>query len=167
MTEITAERTTAYIALGSNLGNRRRNIDLALALMSGCQELQITVMSPLMETHPVGGPPQGKYLNGAVEVETLLQPRPLLAFLQDIEARLGRTRKARWGPRTMDLDILLYGTELIEEKGLVIPHPRMHRRLFVLEPLCEIAPDAWHPKLKKKVSELLEGELGRQGRIAQ
>ncbi len=116
--------------------------------------MEVKEISSLTQTDPVGGPPQGQYMNGAALVETELEAGQLLESLQTIEHELGRRRSVRWGPRTIDLDILLYGEEVIEEDALQIPHPRMHERRFVLEPLCEIAPGARHPKLKKTIREL-------------
>ncbi len=102
-------------------------------------------VSSVRETDPVGGPPQGKYLNAAVELETMIVPRELLARFHEIEADLGRVRTVRDGPRPIDLDILLYGDEMIKEPGLEIPHPRMLEREFVLEPLAELVPGRRHP----------------------
>jgi 2-amino-4-hydroxy-6-hydroxymethyldihydropteridine diphosphokinase len=112
-------------------------------------------VSTVIETAPVGGPPQGKFLNGVVEIETTLGPRELLRELQGIEDALGRVRAERWGPRTIDLDILLYGDEVVTEADLMVPHPLMHERAFVLLPLAEIAPRARHPVLRKSIAELL------------
>ncbi len=109
-----------------------------------------------LETAPVGGPPQGQYLNGVVEIETDLHPPELLKHLQSIEQKLGRaSHQARWGPRTVDLDIVAYGNEIVESEQLTLPHPRMHERSFVLLPMQELAPHWKHPKLGKSIDELL------------
>ena len=149
--------TTAYIALGSNLGDRQATLDQAAAMMDAHAAITVRTVSPLIETDPVGPEGQGAYLNGAAEIETTLSPRDLLTALQSIEAQLGRDRanEQRWGSRTCDLDILLYGDTIVDEPDLTIPHPRMSERTFVLAPLAAIAPNAIHPVLKRTVSELL------------
>jgi len=146
-----------YVALGSNIGDRQKNLHAAIGLMNGVEGISVLRLSSFHDTKPVGGPPQPNYLNAVAEVETDLPPARLLAELQRIEKQLGRTRDVRWGPRTIDLDILLMGDTIADEPGLTIPHPRMHERRFVLEPLCELAPDAVHPVLKKTMRELLAG----------
>ena len=146
-----------YVALGSNIGDRQKNLHAAIGLMNGVEGISVLRVSSFHDTKPVGGPPQPNYLNAVAEVETDLPPARLLAELQRIEKQLGRTRDVRWGPRTIDLDILLMGDTIADEPGLTIPHPRMHERRFVLEPLCELAPDAVHPVLKKTMRELLAG----------
>ena len=145
----------AYIALGSNLGDREGNLRAALRLIGELPSVSLTRVSSFHKTKPVGGPPQGDYLNAVAEIETALPPHELLECLQQIEASLGRTRGVRWGPRTIDLDILLMNDVVVEGPTLVIPHPRMHEREFVLRPLCELAPDARHPKLHRTAAELL------------
>lgn len=128
-----------YIGIGSNLGNRQKNIDQAFLLM---QESGIKILkrSSVIETEPVGGPPQGKFLNAAIEIETQLEPLELLRVLQNIEKKLGRIRTVVNGPRSIDLDILLYENVALRMPELTIPHPRMFEREFVLTPLREIAP---------------------------
>jgi 2-amino-4-hydroxy-6-hydroxymethyldihydropteridine diphosphokinase len=127
--------TTAYVGLGANLGDRER------ALRQAAELLGARRLSTVRETEPWGVTDQPRFLNAVAELETDLPPRELLQRLLDVERSLGRTRGGeRWGPRTIDLDLLLYGGETIDEPGLTVPHPRMHERLFVLEPLAELAP---------------------------
>jgi len=129
-----------YVAIGSNLGDRRANIDTAIDLLKRNDAVRVVKVSSIYETEPVGGPPQGKFLNGVMELETDVSPRELLAELNGIEDRLGRKRREMFGPREIDLDIILYGEETIDEPGLTIPHPRMREREFVMRGLTEIAP---------------------------
>lgn len=152
-----AKPTVAYIALGSNLGDRRLAIEQAAALLAADDHVTVSSISPLFETAPVGGPPgQGLFFNAACEVRTTHSARGLLDRLLSIEAALGRERRVRWGPRLIDLDLLLFGDEVHDEPGLRIPHPRLHERLFVLEPLAAIAPRAGHPVLGRSIAALLE-----------
>ena len=141
--------TRAYVGVGANLGDRRATIDAAVALLEG-----VVAVSDLRETDPVGVTDQPAFLNGAVAVETDLSPRELLETLLDVERRLGRQRRLRWGPRTIDLDLLLYGDETIDEPGLTVPHPRLHERRFALEPLVELDPELELPG-RGRVSDLL------------
>jgi 2-amino-4-hydroxy-6-hydroxymethyldihydropteridine diphosphokinase len=129
-----------HVGIGTNLGDREENIRRALELLS---ELGAVRSSTVRETDPVGFTDQPRFLNAVAELETNLPARELLERLLDIERSLGRDRanEQRWGPRTLDLDLLLYGQETIEEPGLSVPHPRLAERRFVLEPLCELAPD--------------------------
>jgi 2-amino-4-hydroxy-6-hydroxymethyldihydropteridine diphosphokinase len=126
------------LGIGSNLGDRRKNIKRAIELLSKTKGVKIHQVSRIYETEPVAGPPQGKFLNGAIKIKTILSAGGLLKVLKDIEKKLGRVRTIRYGPRTIDLDILLYGTKTINKKNLKIPHPRMFEREFVLKPLREI-----------------------------
>ncbi len=130
--------TEAYIGIGSNLGDRKRYVDAAIELLKESPNIKVEKTSPLYETGPVGGPPQGKFLNGVIKIETDLSPRQLLNRLMAIEEDLGRVRKVRNGPRTIDLDILTYGDIHIEEEDLIIPHPRMNERDFVKRPLADL-----------------------------
>jgi 2-amino-4-hydroxy-6-hydroxymethyldihydropteridine diphosphokinase len=132
----------AYIGVGANLGNRRESIAAALDLLRAEAGVEVVAVSSLRETEPVGYENQPRFLNGAAALETELPPRELLEGLLEIERRLGRVRGEgpRFGPRTIDLDLLLYGDEILEEPGLVVPHPRLHERRFALEPLAELDP---------------------------
>src|SRR5262245_906882 len=147
--------TTAYLALGSNLGVRQRTLRDSLARLQGAG-VMIGRVSSLYETAPVSGPPgQGPYLNAVAEIQTTLTARALLDLLLDVEKRLGRVRGERWGPRTIDLDLLLYDDRVIREPGLDVPHPCMQERWFVLAPLAEIAPQVVHPVLYQTIGDLL------------
>jgi len=127
-----------YLGVGSNLGNRRKNIKKALDYLAKTKGIKIEKASRIYETKAVGGVPQGKFLNAAIKIKTSLTPQLLLETLKKIEKDLGRKNTVRWGPREIDLDILLYGNKVIKIKNLVIPHPRMFEREFVLKPLREI-----------------------------
>jgi len=133
----------AVIALGSNLGNRELNIDSAIAELA--KIIEITHLSTNHETDPVGGPEQPKYLNAILIAETQLDPHELLIAMLEIENKLGRKREVHWGPRTIDLDLIIVGDEVIDSDVLVLPHPRAHERRFVLEPWLEIDPNAQIP----------------------
>ncbi len=133
--------TEAFIAIGTNLGNREENIKAALKSLSQNTEITIEKVSSVRETEPVDGPPQPPYLNGVIKIKTALSPQQLLDTLQGIEKSLGRERTVRFGPRIIDLDILLYGDKIISQPDLEIPHPKMREREFVMEPLREIEPD--------------------------
>ena len=145
---------TAYVGLGANLGDREASIRDALRLLAERPGVTVTAVSSLRETDPVGRLDQPRFLNGAAELDTTLRPRELLAALLDVEQELGRVRGERWGPRTIDLDLLLYGAERIDEPGLTVPHPRLHERRFALEPLAELAPNLDVPG-RGRVSDLL------------
>jgi 2-amino-4-hydroxy-6-hydroxymethyldihydropteridine diphosphokinase len=139
--------TTAFVGIGSNLGDREAHLRRAIELLSAEEGIEIAAVSEIRETDPVGPVEQGQFLNGAVLVETDLAPRELLARLLDIERRMGRVRSERFGPRTIDLDLLLYGNEIVDEPGLTVPHPRLHERRFALEPLAELDPGLTIPGL--------------------
>ena len=132
--------TTAYVGLGANLGSREETIRRAVELLGEAEGVDVLAVSQLRETEPVGVVDQPPFLNGAVAIETMLRPRGLLDLLLDIERRLGRVRDERWGPRTVDLDLLVYGDEVVDEPGLSVPHPHLHERRFALEPLAELDP---------------------------
>lgn len=127
-----------YLGVGSNLGNRRKNIQKALDCLAKTKGIKIEKSSRIYETKALGGPAQRKFLNGAIKIRTSLRPQLLLVTLKKIEKDLGRKPTVRFGPRPIDLDILLYGNKMIKTKNLVIPHPRMFTREFVLKPLREI-----------------------------
>jgi 2-amino-4-hydroxy-6-hydroxymethyldihydropteridine diphosphokinase len=141
--------TRAYVGVGANLGDREETIENAIALLPG-----VVAVSELRETEPVGVVDQPPFLNGAVALETALSPRELLDTLLAVERVLGRERRERWGPRTIDLDLLLYGGETLDEPGLTVPHPRLHERRFALEPLLDLDPELEIPG-RGRVSELL------------
>ncbi|GAB4387494.1 MAG: 2-amino-4-hydroxy-6-hydroxymethyldihydropteridine diphosphokinase [Thermodesulfovibrionales bacterium] len=151
-----------HIGVGSNLGDRAANCGRAVELL-GRRGIRVRKRSSLHETEPWGLRDQPRFLNMALEAETGLGPRDLLLALKAVEAEMGRAPAERYGPRVIDLDILLYGSLAVKEPGLEIPHPRMHERAFVLAPLSEIAPRAVHPVLGKTVEELMaELEGGAQ-----
>jgi len=140
---------TAFVGIGSNLGQPERQIEAALEELAAEEGVELVAVSSLRETEPVGYLDQPNFLNGAAQVETELGPRTLLERLLAIEARLGRDRGEgpRFGPRTIDLDLLVYGDETVEEPGLTVPHPRLAERRFALEPLAELDPGLEIPGL--------------------
>jgi 2-amino-4-hydroxy-6-hydroxymethyldihydropteridine diphosphokinase len=144
----------AYVGLGSNLGDRAAYLLLGLSALSRLPKTHLLRLSPIYETDPVG-PPQPPYLNMVAELETELSPKGLLAEMLRVEKALGRERRERWGPRTLDLDLLLYGDLVLEEEGLSVPHPRLHERAFVLVPLLDLLPEGRHPLLGQSFAELL------------
>ncbi len=148
----------AYLSLGSNLGGRENNLRRAVRLIAD-DLLRVTRTSGLYETAPMELADQPGFLNQVVEVETVLTPRELLARIAHVEAELGRQRTVPKGPRTADIDILLYDDLVVDSPGLVIPHPAMHERRFVLEPLAALAPDLVHPLLRRTLRGLLKDTL--------
>jgi len=149
-----------FIGLGSNLGDRLKNLQDACFSLESHSAVRVVHRSSVYETTPVGGPQQGDYLNAVVELETSLSAPLLLALLQQIEDDAGRTRDIRWGARTLDLDLLLFGDSLIDSPDLTVPHPRLAERFFVLVPLADMAPDTVVPIVDKRAHQLLAA-LGR------
>lgn len=152
-----------YLSLGSNLGDRARHLEQAIALLDS-PELRVRRVSSVWETEPQGVAGQPWFLNAAVEAETILFPRKLLHRIQRVEQRLGRRRGVSNGPRTIDIDILLYGRHIMNTAELTVPHPRMEGRRFVLEPMAELAPDLRHPVLGAAMRELLTEVSGQAAR---
>ncbi len=147
--------TACAIALGSNLGDSEQTIESALAHLEQIDGIRLGVRSQLYKTAPVG-PPQPDYINACALIHTTLSPEQVLQTLLATEASFGRIRRARWGPRTLDLDLLLYGNRIMDTPKLTLPHPRMHERAFVLVPLAEIASNWQHPISQQTIKELLE-----------
>lgn len=149
------ERLEVFIAMGSNLGDRRAHLKSAVARFHHHHMIWKLALSSIYETEPLGETPQGMYLNAVMRLETTLLPRDLLELCLDEEQQRGRERSAdRYGPRSLDLDVLLYGDEVIAEDDLIVPHPRMLERAFVLEPLAELAPRQRHPQTGASFGDL-------------
>jgi 2-amino-4-hydroxy-6-hydroxymethyldihydropteridine diphosphokinase len=149
----------AYISLGSNVGDRMENMVTARKRLDSLPGIAFKEISSVYETRAIGMPGAGDFLNAVCSVAASVAPCALLQLLEETEHAMGRREKSLMKPRVIDLDLLMYGDREIAEEGLVLPHPRMHERRFVLVPLCEIAPDAIHPVLKKKICDILL-ELG-------
>ena len=144
-----------YIGIGSNLGDREKNCSRSIDLLEK-NGIVIRQRSSLYETIPWGLRDQPLFLNMVIKAETELKPQELLELLKNVEIEVGREKSSRWGPRTIDLDILLYDDIILNEDNLIIPHPYLHKRDFVLIPICEIAPDLRHPVLQSTMGELLQ-----------
>ncbi|WP_010291113.1 2-amino-4-hydroxy-6-hydroxymethyldihydropteridine diphosphokinase [Kurthia massiliensis] len=145
----------AFISLGSNMGDKEEALRQAVALLDAHEAINVIAVSSIYDTDPVGYEDQDVFLNIVVKIDTTLQPQPLLDVCQQIEQELKRVRIVRWGPRTIDLDILLYSHDNIETETLIVPHPRMHERAFVLVPLAEIAKDVVLPSTNQTVAQHL------------
>ena len=145
----------AYIGFGSNIDDRLNYITQALRLLLEADSVSLIQISSLYETEPVGYENQGWFLNGVVAVETDLPVHQLLVLLKEIEARVGRQHRERWGPREVDLDLLIYDQCRIDTPDLIVPHPEMHQRSFVLVPFAEIGPEVFHPILQENIRTLL------------
>ncbi|MFA6682386.1 MAG: 2-amino-4-hydroxy-6-hydroxymethyldihydropteridine diphosphokinase [Sphaerochaeta sp.] len=167
---MTGSNVTAYLALGSNIGDREEHLNTAIEMLSKKEDIKVTRVSTFLNTEPVGYTDQPDFLNAVVEIQTDLDPYALLETCNQIEQALKRKRVIHWGPRTIDVDILLFGSLILDEEKLTIPHPRMLEREFVLKPLCEIAPEAVHPIKRKRIGELFsqnrceQHSLGKQNR---
>lgn len=143
---------TIYLGLGTNLGDRTANLQAAISRLA--EELEITAVSPIYQTPPWGVTDQPDFLNLCLKAETDLPPAKLLTFVKNLETKLGRQPGKRWGPRLIDIDILFYADQIIETENMIIPHPRLAERAFVLRPLAEIAPDFVHPVFGETVMAL-------------
>lgn len=153
----------AYVAVGSNLGDSRGYIEEAVRALSEKQSIRMGKMSDLIVTKPYGGVEQEDFLNGVLEMDTLYTPKELLELLHGLEQAAGRERKVRWGPRTLDLDIIFYDNLVYEDEELIIPHADMHNREFVLRPMAQIAPRLRHPVYGKAMQEMLAELIQKSG----
>lgn len=153
---ITRQWHTAYLSIGSNMGEREGFLNMAVECLENDERCYVAKVSDYIETKPYGYTEQPDFINGCIELKTLYTPQELLTVCQDIEKKANRERNIKWGPRTLDVDILLYDDEIVSTKELMIPHPQIQFRNFVLEPLSQIAPYVMHPVLNKRVIELLE-----------
>lgn len=156
-------KNIAYISIGSNMGNRVNFLKKAIGLLDGDEGINVVDISSLYETDPVGFTDQPLFLNAVLKIETLYGPEQLLEKCLEAERKLGRKRDIRWGPRTLDLDILLYNQENIETENLSVPHPRMLERAFVIIPLLELNPDIMLPKMETPLIDVLEKIKDKEG----
>lgn len=150
-----SQEVKSYLGIGSNLGNRIKNLEIAISVLSGQPDIRVNTFSSFYETEPVGYKNQGWFINQVVQIETFLSPSDLLKVTQKLEETLGRKRTIKWGPRTVDIDILLYSDLIMNSSFLTIPHPHLTKRRFVLVPLAEIAPSFVHPILGESISKIL------------
>lgn len=160
--EITRKWHTVYLSLGTNMGDKKKNLLEAIEKIGKLENTKVTSQSTILETEPFGYTEQDMFLNACIELKTLFTPQELLEKLLNIELEMGRVRTIKWGPRIIDIDILFFDDEIIQDKNLAVPHPWISERMFVLEPLCEIAPNLIHPLERKPVATLkriLEKEL--------
>lgn len=151
-----SEWATAFLGIGANLGDRADTLTQALVQLNALPDVCVVAASSVYETAPVGVLDQPDFLNAVVQVNTLLSPRALLEVLLATELQFGRKRLKKWGPRLLDLDILLYEDRVIDETGLAVPHPYLQERAFVLCPLCDLCAEAVHPVLKRSFADLLK-----------
>ena len=152
--EVTRKRHKAYLSIGSNIGDKKENLLKAIENIGKIEDTEVTKVSTILETEPFGVVDQDDFLNACLEIKTLLTPQELLKELLGIEEKMGRVRIKKWGPRIIDIDILLYDKEVIEDDNLAVPHPWMCERSFVLDPLCEIAPNVIHPLKRESIFNL-------------
>lgn len=152
--EITRKRHKAYLSIGSNIGDKKENLLKAIESIGKLEDTEVTKVSTILETEPFGVVDQDDFLNACLEIKTLFTPQELLKELLGIEEKMGRVRIKKWGPRIIDIDILLYDKEVIEDDNLAVPHPWMCERSFVLDPLCEIAPNVIHPLKRESIFNL-------------
>ena len=157
------KETIAHLGLGTNLGDRRANLEEAIELLAARPGLRILRCSRIYETEPWGVADQPPFLNSVAEVATTLQPEALLSSCKAVESQMGRQPGTRWGPRLIDVDILLMGKLVVRLPHLEIPHPRLHVRAFALIPLADLAPDTVHPGLGRTISQLATEVEGREG----
>ena len=157
---------TAYIGIGSNIGHKIENCKMAISLMGRLEGCSVRLQSPFYRTEPVGVEGQDTFVNGVIGLDTDLSAVTLLKHLLKIETDMGRVRRKKWDARVIDLDILLFGASIIDRSGLIVPHPLMHLRRFVLTPLSQIAPDLIHPVLGQSIGELA-GALSDNGQAVE
>jgi dihydroneopterin aldolase/2-amino-4-hydroxy-6-hydroxymethyldihydropteridine diphosphokinase len=156
---ITKKRHTVYLSLGSNMGDRKNYLNTAINMLNDRSTTRVNKIASFIETKPYGNVNQDDFLNTAVEISTILEPNDLLKFINKIENDCGRVRKEHWGPRTLDIDIILYEDKVINTEKLIIPHKEMHLRKFVLEPLLEIAPNACHPVIGENIYQIYKSTV--------